>query len=65
MNAEMSPRIRTLVSGLTAIATTSLLMTTLLEYLNPRQLQSSGELSTPASATAVDMRSNAALIRSV
>lgn len=65
MNIEMSPRIRTVVSGLAAIATTTLVMSTLVESLDPRRLQSSGEPSTQLSAATVDTRSNAALIRKV
>jgi hypothetical protein len=65
MNIEMSPRIRTVVSGLAAIATTTLVMSTLVESLDPRRLQSSGELSAPVAATTVDIRKNATLIRRV
>ncbi|TFH47537.1 MAG: hypothetical protein E4H01_08120 [Lysobacterales bacterium] len=65
MNIEMSPRIRTVVSGLAAVATTALLMSTLVESLDPRRLQSGGELSAPVAAATVDIHKNAALIRRV
>jgi len=65
MSTEMSPRVRSIVSGLAAIATTTLVMSTLVESLDPRRLQSSGEQTTSVNAATVDIRSNAALIRRV
>lgn len=65
MNIEMTPRIRTLVSGLAAVATATLLMSTVIESLDPRRLQSGGELSAYATAATVDVRSNAAFVRRV
>jgi len=47
MNTELSPQIRSLVSGLAAIAATTLLMTSLVESFEPLPRLSSGELSTP------------------
>jgi len=60
MNIDMSPRTRFLVSGLAAIATTTLVMSTLVESLDPRRLQSNGEHSTPVRAATADVRGNAA-----
>jgi hypothetical protein len=66
MKTELSPRSRTLVSGLAAVATTALLMTTLVESLNPAALtRRSDEPSTQLSAAPVDARSHALLIRKV
>jgi hypothetical protein len=66
MNIEMSPRVRTVVSGLAAIATTALLMTTVIESLNPAALQQSfRESATPVNAAVFDTRSDAPLIRRV
>jgi hypothetical protein len=65
MNTEMPPQIRSLVSGLAAIAATTLLMTSLVESFDPQLWLSSGTRSTPASAATVDIRSSAALIRIV
>jgi hypothetical protein len=66
MNIEMSPRVRTVVSGLAAIVTTALLMTTVIESLNPAALQQSlGESATPVNAAVLDTRSDAPLIRRV
>jgi hypothetical protein len=65
MNIEMSPRVRTVVAGLAAIATTTLVMSTLVESLDPRRLQSGGEHSAPVSAAAAHIQSNTAFIRRV
>jgi hypothetical protein len=66
MNIEMSPRIRTVVSGLAAVATTALLMTTVIESLNPAALQQSRrEAASPVNAAVVDTRSDALSIRRV
>jgi len=66
MSTEMSPRVRTLVSGLAAIATTGLLMTTVVESLNPAALtQSSDERSSPVIAATVDTHDSVAFIRKV
>lgn len=61
MKTEMSPRIRSFVSGLAAIAMTTLLATTLVESVKPVLRLSSGELSTPVSAATVDIRSSTTL----
>ncbi|MGB5131290.1 MAG: hypothetical protein WBO00_01650 [Steroidobacteraceae bacterium] len=61
MSTEMSPRIRTLVSGLSAVAITGLLMSTLVESLNPAALSKrSVESETPVAAATVDHGSVAA-----
>ncbi len=66
MSTEMSPRIRTFVSGLAAVAITGLVMSTLVESLNPAALTKRGvESETPLSATAVDHGSVAAPKRRV
>jgi hypothetical protein len=64
MNIEMSPRTRTVVAGLAAIATTTLVMSTLVESLDPRRLQS-GEHATPVIAATAGSHSNTALVRRV
>lgn len=63
MNTELSPRIRTLVSSLTAIAITTLLATTLAESFNPVARQGSAQLSAPVNAATTDIRSHTAFIR--
>jgi hypothetical protein len=66
MSYEMSPRNRTVVSGLAAVATTVLLMTTVIESLNPAALnQSLRESARPAIAANVDVQSDALLVRRV
>jgi hypothetical protein len=66
MSIEMSPRVRTIVSGLAAVATTALLMTTVIESLNPAALQQSRRQSAePVNAAVLDTRSDAPLIRRV
>ncbi|MFZ2508395.1 MAG: hypothetical protein WAW79_07995 [Steroidobacteraceae bacterium] len=66
MSYEMSPRNRTAVSGLAAVATTVLLMTTVIESLNPAALnQSLRESAGPAIAANVDLQSDALLFRRV
>jgi hypothetical protein len=66
MNTEMSPRIRIFVSGLASVAVTGLLMSTLVESLNPAALtKRSVETSAPATAAAVEPGSYATLIRRV
>ncbi len=56
MSTELSPRVRTLVSGLAAVAMTGLLMSSLIESLNPAALtKRSAEPSAQiASARAAD-----------
>lgn len=66
MNTELSPRIRTLVSGLAAVAITGLLMTSVIESLNPAALtKRSAEPTAPVSAAAVDPDSYVTFIRRV
>ena len=66
MSTEMSPRVRSIVSGLAAVATTALLMATVVESLNPAALtRRSDEPSAQLSAATVDARSQAPLIRKV
>ena len=43
MKTEMSPRSRSIVSGLTAVAITTVLVSTLVEALNPALLVSGNE----------------------
>jgi hypothetical protein len=55
MKTEFSPRARTIVSGLTAVAITTVLVSTLVEALNPALLLSDNEYAAPqtiASASA-------------
>lgn len=66
MSFEMSPRTRTVVSGLAAVATTALLMSTVIESLNPAALQQSlRESDAPVNAAILDARNDAPLIRRV
>lgn len=66
MSYELSPRIRTVVSGLAAVATTVLLMTTVIESLNPAALsQSLRDSAGPAIAANVDLQNGGPLIRTV
>ena len=65
MNTEMSPRVRTIVSGLAAIATTTLVMSTLVESLDPRRLQFNDEHSAPVAAATVDSRDDVSFVRKV
>ena len=63
MKTELFPRVRSFVVGLTAVAITSVLMTTLAESLNPALLQSSAESSAPERTAAVGTQGSTALIR--
>jgi len=65
MNTEMSPRTRSVVSGLTAIAITTALMATLVESLNPALVLRGGESAAPERAAIADSHSPATLIRKV
>jgi len=66
MNTELSPRIRTLVSGLAAVAVTGLLMTSVIESLNPAALtKRSDEPAAPVSAAVIDLDSHASFFRRV
>lgn len=61
MNTEMSPRIRSFVSGLAAIAMTTLLATTLVESMKPALTLGSSERSTPVNTAALDIRGDTTL----
>ena len=63
MNIDMSPRVRHIVSGLAAIATTGLLMTTLVESFTPLLGSGTAQASAPVSTAAVDLRRKEPLIR--
>lgn len=66
MSIEASPPVRTVVSGLAAITTTALLMTAVIESLNPAALQQNRrESSELANAAVLDTRSDVSLIRRV
>lgn len=62
MKTEMSPRFRTIVSGLTAVAITTVLVSTLVEALNPALLLSGNEYAAPQTIAAASMRRNGASI---
>lgn len=51
MNTELSPQIRSLVSGLAAIAITGFITTTLVESMKPLLFVGSGESFAPISAS--------------
>jgi hypothetical protein len=62
MKTEMTPRIRTLVSGLAAVATTALLTISVVESLNPAALtQSRRDSATPLSAAVEVVRDDMAI----
>jgi hypothetical protein len=63
MSNEMSPQTRHIVSGLAAVATVTLLMSTLVNSFDPRLLQDQSA-SAPSSAVTAALRRNA-LIRKV
>ena len=63
MSIEMSPRTRHVVSGIAAVATTALLMSTLVESLDPRLLKSRGVSSPPASTVTAELRRDALVVR--
>ncbi len=60
MNVDMSPRVRSLVSGLAAVATTTLIMFTLVESFTPLLGSGAGEGAAPVATAAVDFHSQAA-----
>ena len=62
MKTEMSPRSRSIVSGLAAAAITTVLVSTLVEALNPALLFSGSGYAAPQTIAAVGMRRNDALI---
>lgn len=63
MSNSIAPRSRQFVSGLAAVATTALLMSTLIESLDPRLLKSHGVSSPPTSAVTADLRRDALDVR--
>ncbi len=65
MNIDMSPRVRHIVSGLAAVATTALLMSTLVEAFTPLLGSGTAQASAPVTTAAVDLRRNAALVRRI
>lgn len=62
MKTEMSPRSRSIVSGLAAVAITTVLVSTLVEALNPALLLSDNEYVAPQTIAAASMRRNGASI---
>ncbi|MEX0735322.1 MAG: hypothetical protein WDZ66_01165 [Steroidobacteraceae bacterium] len=64
MSNGMSPRIRHIVSGLAAVATTALLMSTLVGSFDTRLLYQSESASPPVSAVTAAIRRNT-LVRRV
>lgn len=62
MKTEMSPRGRSIVSGLTAVAITTVLVSTLVEALNPALLLSGNEYAAPQTIAAAGLRRNVAPI---
>lgn len=57
MNIDMSPRVKHIVSGLAAIATTALLMSTLVESFTPLLGSGAASASAPvATAATADSR---------
>ena len=62
MSIEMSTRTRHVVSGIAAVATTALLMSTLVESLDPRLLKSRDASSPTASAVIAELRRDALVV---
>jgi hypothetical protein len=62
MKTELSPRARSIVSGVTAVAITTVLVSTLVEALNPALLLSGNEYAAPQTIAAASVRRNGASI---
>lgn len=60
MKTEFSPRARTIVSGLTAVAITTVLVSTLVEALNPALLLSGNESAAQQTIASVSARRDGA-----
>jgi hypothetical protein len=65
MNHEMSPRIRSFLSGVAAVAMTILIATTVVESLKPVLMLSSGDGFTSLNAAASGNRGDTTFVRSV
>lgn len=65
MNIDLSPRARSLVSGLAAVVTTSLLMITVVESFTPLLGSETGKAAAPVTTAAVDFHRQTALSRRV
>jgi hypothetical protein len=65
MNHEISPRIRSFLSGLAAIALTTVIATTLVESVKPVLMLGSGESFASVNTVACDYREHSTLVRSV
>lgn len=60
MKTEFSPRTRSIVSGLTAVAITTVLVSTLVEALNPALLLSDNEYAAPQTIAFASVRRDGA-----
>ncbi|MGE0031768.1 MAG: hypothetical protein AB7T20_11665 [Steroidobacteraceae bacterium] len=60
MKTEFSPRTRSIVSGLTAVAITTVLVSTLVEALNPALLLSDNEYAAPKTIASASARRDGA-----
>ena len=60
MKTEFSPRARSIVSGLTAVAITTVLVSTLVEALNPALLFSGNEYAAPQTIASASARRDVA-----
>ncbi len=65
MNIDMSPRVRHIVSGLAAIATTGLLMTTLVESFSPLLGSGTAAVSAPVNTAAASPSFKPPVVRKV
>lgn len=65
MNIDMSPRVRHIVAGLAAIATTGLLMTTLVESFSPLLGSGTASVSAPVSTAAASPGFKRPVVRKV
>jgi hypothetical protein len=62
MKTELSPKARSIVSGVTAVAITTVLVSTLVEALNPALLLSDNEYAAPQTIAAASARREGASV---
>lgn len=60
MKTELSPKARSIVSGVTAVAITTVLVSTLVEALNPALLLSGNENAAPQTIASASARRDGA-----
>ena len=62
MKTELSPKARSIVSGVTAVAITTVLVSTLVEALNPALLLSDNEYAAPQTIASASARREGASV---